>query len=97
MIVYHHNNIHCKMILLIWYVVIENSPDIEHIDIVVNKDDTSALHDDSGNPFLTVLSYKDYISCTKHDNSVTKNDYRWFVYDYLFISFLILISSINCL
>ena len=64
---------HYEMILLIWFVVIENSPDIdEHIDIVVNKDGMSAVHDDSGNPFLIVLSYKDYISCTRHDNIVTK-------------------------
>ena len=56
---------HYEMILLIWFVVIENSPDIEQIDIVVHKDDTSGVHDDSGNPFLIVLSYKDYISCTK--------------------------------
>ena len=88
---------HYEMILLIWFVVIENSPDIEQIDIVVHKDDTSGVHDDSGNPFLIVLSYKDYISCTKHDNIVTKNDCRWFVYDYLFISFLILLCFINCL
>ena len=32
----------------------------------------SALHDDSGILFLIVLSYKDYISCTKHNNIVTK-------------------------
>ena len=64
---------HYEMILLIWFVVIDNSPDIdEHIDIVVNMDGMSAVHDDSGNPFLIVLSYKNCISCTRHDNIVTK-------------------------
>ena len=64
------------MILLISFVVIENSQDIEDRDIVVNNDDMSAVHDNAGNPFLIVLSYEDYISCTRHDNIVTKNDCR---------------------
>ena len=73
MIVYHHENMHYDMILLIWFVVIDNSPDIdEDIDIVVNMDGMSAVYDDSGNPFLIVLSYKNCISGTRHDNIVTK-------------------------
>ena len=75
------------MILVIWFVVIENSPDIPEIDIVVQQDDTSGVHDNSGNLFLIVLSYKDYISYTKHDNILTKMIVNDFVYDYLFISF----------
>ena len=64
---------HYEMILLIWFVVIDNSPDIdEDIDIVGNMDGMSAVHDDSGNPFLIVLSYKNCILCTRHDNIVTK-------------------------
>ena len=34
----------------------------------------SGVHDDSGNLFPIVLSYKDYISDTKLDNNLTKND-----------------------
>ena len=72
MIVYHHNNIHYDMILVIWFVVIENSPDIVKADIVVQQSDMSSVHDDSGNLFLIVLSYKEYISDTKLDNILTK-------------------------
>ena len=64
---------HYDMILLIWFVVIDNSLDIDKdIDIVGNMDGMSAVHDDSGNPFLIVLSYKDCILCTRHDKIVTK-------------------------
>ena len=72
MIVYHHNNIHYDMILVIWFVVIENSPDIVKADIVIQQNDMSSVHDDSGNLFLIVLSYKEYISDTKLDNILTK-------------------------
>ena len=73
MIVYHHENMHYEMILLIWFLVIDNSPDIDgDIDIVGNMDGMSAVHDDSGNPFLIVLSYKNCILYTRHDNIVTK-------------------------
>ena len=70
---------HYEMILLIWFVVIDNSPDIdEDIDIMGNMDGMSAVHDDSGNPFLIVLSYKYYILCTRHDNIVTKKQFKSF-------------------
>ena len=73
MIVYHHENMHYEMILVIWFVVTDNSPDIdEDIDIVGNMDGMSAVDVDSGNPFLIDLSYKNCILCTRHDNIVTK-------------------------
>ena len=57
MIVYHHENMHYEMNLLIWFVVIDNSLDIdEDTDIVGNMNGMSAIHDDSGNTFLIVLS-----------------------------------------
>ena len=72
MIRYHHNNIHYEMILVIWFVVTGNSEDSAEIDIAVQEDDASDVHDDSGNLFLIVLSYKDYTSYIKHDNILTK-------------------------
>ena len=77
MMIYHHENMHYEMILLIWFVVIDNSPDVdEDMHTVVNMDGMSAVHDDSGNPFLIVLSYKNCISCTRDDNILTKKDCR---------------------
>ena len=73
MMIYHHENMHYEMILLIWFIVIDISPDVdEDIHTVVNMDGMSAVYDDSGNPFLIVLSYKNCISCTRNDNIVTK-------------------------
>ena len=98
MIIYHHENMHYEMILLIWFVVIDNSPDVdEDLNTGVNMDSMSAVHDDSGNPLPIVLSYQICISCTRDHNIVTKKDCRWFVYDDMFKSFLILLSSRNCL
>ena len=68
---------HYEMILLIQFVVTVNSPDVdEDMHIVVNMDGMSAVHDDSGNPFLIVLSYKNCISCAIDDNTVTNKDCR---------------------
>ena len=72
MSVYHHNNIHYDMILVIWFVVIEKSPDVVNADSVIQQHDMSSVHGDSGNLFLIVLSYKEYISDTKLDNILTK-------------------------
>ena len=47
------------MILLIWFVVIDDSQDDDgDIHTGVNKDGTSSVHDGSGKPFVIVLSYK---------------------------------------
>ena len=47
------------MILLIWFVVIDDSQDDdEDIHTGVHTDVTSAVHDGSGKPFVIVLSYK---------------------------------------
>ena len=72
MIRYNHNNIHYEMILVIWFVVIGNSEDSAEIDIAVQEDDAADVHDDSGNLFLIVLSYKDHTSYIKHYNILTK-------------------------
>ena len=58
MIIYHHENMHYEMILLIWFVVIADSQDIgKDITTGVEMDSTSAVHDGSGKAFVIVLSY----------------------------------------
>ena len=85
------------MVLLIWFVVIDDSQyDDGDTHTRVDKDGTSSVHDDSGKPFVIVLSYKNCISCTRDHNSVGKKDHRWFVYDDLYKSFLMLLSYRNC-
>ena len=85
------------MILLIWFVVIDDSQnDATHTDTRVDIDCTSSVHDDSSKPFVIVLSYKNCISCTRDHNSVTKKDCRWSVYNDLLKSFLMLLSYRNC-
>ena len=76
MIIYHHENMHYEMILLITFVVIDDSHVDEDMMTGVKMDSTSDVHDDSGNPFLIVLSYKNCISCTRDHNIVTKTDCR---------------------
>ena len=45
------------MILLIWFVVIDDSQDDdEDIDTGLHMDGTSSVHDGSGKPFVIVLS-----------------------------------------
>ena len=62
MIIYHHENMHYEMILLISFVVIGDSQDVgEDINTQVHMNSTSAVHDDSGKPFLIDLSYQNYI------------------------------------
>ena len=59
------------MVLLIWFVVIDDSQyDGAGTDTGVDKDDRSSVHDDSGKPFVIVLSYKNCISYTRDCNSV---------------------------
>ena len=49
---------HYEMILLIWFVVIDDSQDVhEDVTTVVLVDSTSAVHDTSGKAFVIVLSY----------------------------------------
>ena len=61
------------MVLLIWFVVIDNSQYEEgYTDTGVDKHDRSSVHDDSGKPFVIVLSYKNCISYTRDLNSVGK-------------------------
>ena len=58
MIIYHHENMHYEMILLIWFVVIDDSQDVdEDMNTGVNMDSMSAVHDGSGKAFVIVLSY----------------------------------------
>ena len=58
MIIYHHENMHYEMILLIWFVVIDDSQNVhEDVTTVVLVDSTSAVHDTSGKAFVIVLSY----------------------------------------
>ena len=59
-----------------WYVIDDSQNDATHTDTRVDNDCTSSVHDDSGKPFVIVLSYKNCISCTRDHNSVTKKDCR---------------------
>ena len=53
---------HYEMILLISFVVIDDSQDVgEDMNTGVNMNSMSAVHDDCGKPFLIVLSYKNCI------------------------------------
>ena len=62
MIIYDHENMHYDMILLISFVVINDSQDVgEDMHTGVNMNTMSAVHDDCGKPFLIVLSYKNCI------------------------------------
>ena len=61
MILYHQNNIHYDMILVIWFVVTENLTDDVNIESVVEQHDMSNVHGDSDSIFLIVLSYN--INC----------------------------------
>ena len=46
------------MILLIWFVVIDDSQDVDQdMTTGVQMDSTSAVHDGSGKAFVIVLSY----------------------------------------
>ena len=72
MIRYHHYNIHYEMILVIWFVVIENSEDHAEIHVGIQEDDVADIHVDSGNVFLIVLNCKDYTSYIKHYNILTQ-------------------------
>ena len=85
------------MVLLIWFVVIDDSQyDGADTDTGVDKDGRSSVHDGSDQPFVIVLSYKNCISYTRDCNSVGKKDCRWSVYDDLCKSFLILLGYKNC-
>ena len=85
------------MILLIWFEVIDNSQnDDRDTHTKVDNDCTSSVHDDSGKPFVIVLSYKNCISFTRDHNSISKKDCRWSVYDDLCKSFMMLLSYRNC-
>ena len=58
MIIYHHENMHYEMILLIWFLVTDDSQDVhEDVTTAVQVDSTSAVHDTSGKAFVIVLSY----------------------------------------
>ena len=47
------------MVLLIWFVVIDDSQyDEGDTDTGVDRNGRSSVHDDSGKPFVIVLSYK---------------------------------------
>ena len=85
------------MILLIWFVVIDDSQyDAGDPHTRVDSNCTSFVHDDSCMPFVIVLSYKNCISCTRDHNSVGKKDCNWSIYDALLKSFLMLLSYRNC-
>ena len=85
------------MVVLIWFVVIEDSQyDWADTDIAVDKNDRSSVCDDSGKPFVIVLSCKNCISYIRDCNSVGKKDCRWSVYDDLCKWFLMLLSYRNC-
>ena len=57
MTIYHHENSHDEMILLIWFVVIDDSQnDDRDTHTRVDNDCTSSVHDDSSKPFVIVLS-----------------------------------------
>ena len=60
------------MILLIWFVVIDDLQNDDRDTHTRVDDCTSSVHDGSGKPFAIVLSYKNSISCTGDDNSVGK-------------------------
>ena len=63
------------MVVLISFVVIDDSQyDDGDTHRGVDKNDTLSIHDDSGKPFVIVLSYKNCISCTRDHNSVGKKD-----------------------
>ena len=58
MMIYHHDNMHCEIFLLIWFVVIDASQDVhQDLTTAVQVDSTSAVHDTSGKAFVIVLSY----------------------------------------
>ena len=49
---------HYGMILLIWFVVIDDSQNVhQDLTTAVQVDSTSAVHDTSGKAFVIVLSY----------------------------------------
>ena len=82
MIIYHHEHNHDKMVVLISFVVTDDSQyDDGHTNTGVDKDGTLSVHDGYGKPFVIVLSYKNCISYTRDHNSVGKKDCRWSVYD----------------
>ena len=75
------------MVVLIWFVVIDDSESDEgYVHTGVDNDDTLSIHDGSGKPFVIGFSYK---NC----NSVGK---KWFQYGDVCKSFLMLLSSRNC-
>ena len=62
MMIYHHESMHYEMIILISFVVIDDTQDVsEDITTGVHMNSTSAVHDDYGKPFLIILSYKNCI------------------------------------
>ena len=85
------------MVVLVWFVVIDDSQyDGADTGTAVNKNGRSTVHDDSGKPFVIVLSYKNCISYRRDCNSVGKKDCRWSVYDDLCKWFQMLLSYRNC-
>ena len=71
MIIYHHVNMHYEMMLLTWFVVIDDSQDVhEDVTTVVLVDGTSAVHDTCGKVFVIVLSYNITYDVSD-DNSVS--------------------------
>ena len=89
---------HDKMILLISFVVTDDSQDNEEdIHTGVNMDDTSAVHDGSDKSFVIVLSYKIAYHVQEITTVLVKKDCRWSVYDGLCKSFLMLLGWRNCI
>ena len=93
MIIYHHENNHDYIVVLVWFVVINDSLSTrKNMDIAVDESCWSSIHDDPSKSFVIVPSYKNCRSYTRDHNSVGKKDCRWSVYDDLCKSFLIVLS-----
>ena len=91
--IYHHENSHDYIVVLIWFVVVADwQASRQNMDTWVDETCQSSIHDDPGKSFVIVLSYKNCISYTRDLHSVGKNDCRWSVYDDLCKSFLILLT-----
>ena len=97
MIIYHHENMHYEMMLLTWFVVIDDSQDVhEDVTTVVLVNSTSAVHDTCGKVFVIVLSYNITYDVSEMTTVLVKNNCRWSVYDHFCEQFLMLLTARNC-
>ena len=98
MITYHHENIHYEMMLFTWFVVIDDSQDVnEDETAVVLINSTSSVHDTCGKVFVIVLSYNITYDVSEMTTVLVKNNCWWSVYDHFCEWFLMLLTARNCL